>query len=47
MPARLSKTPYEIKRAPFMGEQTEYICTQLLDFSDEEFVQLVADGVLE
>ena len=47
MPARLSKTPYEVKRAPFLGEQTEYICTQILDFSDEEFVQLVADGVLE
>jgi crotonobetainyl-CoA:carnitine CoA-transferase CaiB-like acyl-CoA transferase len=47
MPARLSKTPYEVKRAPFLGEQTEYICTQLLDFTDEEFVELVADGVLE
>jgi benzylsuccinate CoA-transferase BbsF subunit len=47
MPAQLSKTPYEIKRAPFLGEHTEYICTQLLGFSDEDFVQLVADGVLE
>jgi benzylsuccinate CoA-transferase BbsF subunit len=47
MPAQLSKTPYEVERAPFLGEQTEYICTQLLGFSDEEFVQLVAEGVLE
>ena len=47
MPAQLSKTPYEVKRAPFLGEHTEYICTQVLGFSDEEFVQLVADGVLE
>jgi crotonobetainyl-CoA:carnitine CoA-transferase CaiB-like acyl-CoA transferase len=47
MPARLSKTPYEVKRAPFLGEHTEYICTKVLGFSDEEFVQLVVDRVLE
>jgi len=47
MPAQLSETPYEVNRAPFLGEHTEYICTQVLGFSDEEFVQLVADGVLE
>ena len=47
MPAQLSKTPCEVKRAPFLGEHTEYICTEVLGFSDEEFVQLVADGVLE
>jgi crotonobetainyl-CoA:carnitine CoA-transferase CaiB-like acyl-CoA transferase len=47
MPAQLSKTPYEVKRAPFLGEHTEYICTQVLGFSDKEFVQLVADRVLE
>jgi len=47
MPAQLSKTPYEIKRAPFLGEHTEYICTKILGFSDEEFVQLMTEGVLE
>jgi len=47
MPAQLSKTPYEVKRAPFLGEHTDYICTKVLGFSDEDFVQLVADRVLE
>jgi crotonobetainyl-CoA:carnitine CoA-transferase CaiB-like acyl-CoA transferase len=47
MPAQLSKTPYEVERAPFLGEHTEHVCTKVLGFSDEEFVQLVADGVLE
>jgi len=47
MPAQLSKTPYEVTRAPFMGEHTEYICTQVLGMSDEDFVNLMADLVLE
>jgi benzylsuccinate CoA-transferase BbsF subunit len=47
MPAQLSKTPYEVTRAPFMGEHTEYICTEVLGMSDEEFVDLMADRVLE
>jgi len=47
IPAHLSKTPYEIERAPFLGEHTEYVCTQILGFSDEELAQLVADKVLE
>jgi benzylsuccinate CoA-transferase BbsF subunit len=47
MPARMSETPYEIKRAPMLGEHTEYICTQLLGMSDPEFVELMADGVFE
>jgi benzylsuccinate CoA-transferase BbsF subunit len=37
----------ELKRAPLFGEHTEYICTQVLGMSDEEFVGLLADGVLE
>ena len=47
IPAQLSKTPYEVERAPFLGEHTEYICTKVLGFSDEEFVQLMVDKVLE
>jgi benzylsuccinate CoA-transferase BbsF subunit len=47
MPAMLSKTPYEIRRAPMLGEHNEYVCTELLGISDEEFSQLISDGVLE
>ena len=47
LPATLSKTPYEIKRAPMLGEHNEYVYTQLLGISDEEFVQLDAEGVFE
>lgn len=37
----------ELKRAPTLGEHTEYICTQVLNMSDEEFIELLTDGVLE
>jgi len=47
MPSRLSKTPYEMRRAPMLGEHNEYVYTQLLGMSDEEFVELMADGVFE
>jgi len=47
MPARLSKTPYEIRRAPFLGEHNENVLVQILGMSREEFAQLTADGVLE
>jgi benzylsuccinate CoA-transferase BbsF subunit len=47
MPAKLSKTPYEIKRAPMLGEHNEHVFTQILGMSDEEFVQLMSDGVFE
>jgi len=47
MPARLSKTPYEMRRAPMLGEHNEYVYTQLLGIPDEEVAQLMADGVFE
>ena len=47
MPVKLSKTHYELRRAPMLGEHNEYVYTQLLGISDEEFVQLMADGVFE
>ncbi|MDO8671871.1 MAG: CoA transferase, partial [Dehalococcoidia bacterium] len=47
-PFKLSKTPSELKKAgPCLGEDTEYVCTQILGLSDEEFVELIAEGVLE
>ena len=47
MPARLSKTPYEMRRAPMLGEHNEYVYTKLLGIPDEEVAQLMADGVFE
>jgi benzylsuccinate CoA-transferase BbsF subunit len=47
MPARLSKTPYKITRAPMLAEHNKYVYTELLGMSDEEFTQLMSDGVFE
>lgn len=45
---RLSKTPYQFKKAaPCLGEHNEYICTQILDMSDEEFMELITENALE
>jgi len=47
-PFQMSKTPCELNMAgACIGEHNEHVCTKILGFSDEEFVQLVADGVLE
>ena len=44
----MPKTPRKLKMpAPCMGEHTEYICCEILRLSDEEFVELLADGVFE
>uniref|UniRef100_A0A7C2K4A8 CoA transferase n=1 Tax=candidate division WOR-3 bacterium TaxID=2052148 RepID=A0A7C2K4A8_UNCW3 len=43
----LSETPYELQRPPCLGEHTEFVCTQLLGFSDEEFVKLLQEGVFQ
>jgi benzylsuccinate CoA-transferase BbsF subunit len=42
----LSKTPYEVGRPPLLGEHNEYVYTQLLGIPDEEWVQLMAEGVI-
>lgn len=47
-PFLLSDTPYDLHMpGPCMGEHNEYICTQLLGFSDEEFLTLLQAGVFE
>lgn len=44
---KLSKTPVELRMAsPTAGQHNEYICKDILGFSDEEFKGLVTDGVL-
>lgn len=45
---RLSKTPAELKLpAPCLGEHTAYVCTEIMGMPDEEFLELMAEGVFE
>ncbi|MDO8473870.1 MAG: CoA transferase [Dehalococcoidia bacterium] len=47
-PFQLSQTPANLDRpAPLLGEHNEYVCHELLGMPDEEFVELLAAGVLE
>jgi len=47
-PFRLSGAPPELnKPAPCLGQDTEYVCTDILGFSDGLFSELSADGVFE
>ena len=47
-PSVLSETPYKVHMpSPCLGEHTEKVCTEMLGMSDEEFLQLLNDGVLE
>ena len=46
-PFRLSKTPCELMTpGPCMGEHNEYVCKEILGFSDKEYDDLMTDGVL-
>lgn len=47
-PFKLCGTPSELRLpAPCLGEHTEYVCREILDMSDEEFVDLLSQGVFE
>ncbi len=46
-PIVLSESPVHIKPAPCLGEHNEYICTGILGLSDEEFIDLLNDGVFD
>jgi len=42
----LSDTPRELRKsAPCLGEDTEFVCTEILGLSDDEFVELYSQGV--
>jgi crotonobetainyl-CoA:carnitine CoA-transferase CaiB-like acyl-CoA transferase len=43
---RLSKLPFELGRPPLLGEHNDYVYTQLLGLSDEEFIQLISEEVI-
>jgi benzylsuccinate CoA-transferase BbsF subunit len=42
-----SKMEWELRRAPLLGEHTEYVCTKIIGMSDKEFVELLSEGVFE
>jgi benzylsuccinate CoA-transferase BbsF subunit len=46
-PFRLSKTPSKLRAAPCLGEHSEFVCTNFLGMTDEEFVDLAGEGVFE
>jgi len=44
----LSKVPFQVKMpSPCVGEHNEYVCTNFLGMSEEEFIQLMIDGVFD
>jgi benzylsuccinate CoA-transferase BbsF subunit len=45
---RLSKTPAELsKAAPLLGEDNEYVYREVLGLSEDEFIELLANGAFE
>jgi len=44
---RFSKTPYELKRAPLIGEHNEEVFKGILGLTDEEIVELIIADVIE
>ena len=47
-PLSLSETPYELRlHAPCLGEHTEYVCTEILGMSNDEFLELFNAGIFE
>jgi benzylsuccinate CoA-transferase BbsF subunit len=45
---KLSKTPAELtKAAPMLGEDNEYVYKSLVGLTDDEYVELLADGAFE
>jgi crotonobetainyl-CoA:carnitine CoA-transferase CaiB-like acyl-CoA transferase len=47
-PFTLSKTPCDLNMpGPCLGQHNEYVYTKILGMSDEEFVELLGEGVFE
>lgn len=47
LPYRMSKTEAVLRAAPCLGQDSEYVCTRILGFSDKEFLSLLEAGVIE
>ena len=45
-PCVLSKTPCDVRRAPLMGEHTDYVLKEFLHMTDDEIAELVVEEVL-
>ena len=46
LPPKLSKSPArQYRPEPCLGEHNAYVCTEILDMSDEEFIHMVEAGV--
>ncbi len=43
----LSKAPYEVRRAPLLGEHNRYVFKEILGMSDDEIAELAIEGVLK
>jgi len=46
-PFKLLKTKAQVRTSPCMGEHTEYVCTEFLGMSHEEFAELSGQGVFK
>jgi len=48
LPFKFTNSPFKLTRpSPLMGENNEYICTKILGFSEDEFIEMLGDGVFE
>lgn len=45
-PSILSETPFQLRPAPCLGQDNEYVCTEILGMSDQEFLELLELGIL-
>ncbi|MEE9202818.1 MAG: CoA transferase, partial [Dehalococcoidia bacterium] len=45
-PGTLSRTPYRLRAGPYLGQDTMWVCQEVLGLSDEEFASLMGEGVL-
>ena len=43
----MSRVPHERASPPLLGEHNEYVYTEILGIPDEEFIQLMQDGVFD
>lgn len=45
-PFVLSETPYELRHAPLMGQDNEYVFSKILNMSKDEIAELMQEGVI-
>jgi formyl-CoA transferase len=46
-PFKLLNTKAQVRTSPCLGEHTEYVCTEFLAMSHEEFAELSQQGVFK